>query len=205
MGSVLYGARPVPPSYREYRLPRGRHGLPPDQVAANQRWRLLGACAEVLRQRGYASTTISNVTGTAAVSKAAFYRNFDGLPSCILATFELATEGALTALSQSCLQSPGPPDLAEAVSALLDFLEAEPALGYVLTDSALDDVPGIPIARARFTDRCCSMLATARGNRGEGDRRVPHLVRGMQGWLSMRLEGGPLAQYSRDLAGVLAL
>ena len=79
----------MPPSFSEYRLPRGRHGLPPEQVAASQHWRLLGACAEVMGERGYAGTTVSNVTQAAAVSKATFYRNFDGLPSCMLATYRL--------------------------------------------------------------------------------------------------------------------
>jgi AcrR family transcriptional regulator len=197
----------VPPYFDEYRLPRGRHGLPRELVSENQRWRLLGGCAEVLKERGYARVTVSKVTAAASVSKATFYRNFDGLPSCILATFGLATENVLAVIAESCQDDAGAePDLAEVLSAVLDFFETETALAYVLTDGALTDVPGLPAARAEFTARCSALLASARGEgrSGRDDQRAQHLVRGMQGWLSMRLTAGEAFDRPEDLAQILS-
>jgi AcrR family transcriptional regulator len=198
----------VPPSFNEYRLPRGRHGLPRELVNANQRWRLLGACAEVLAEQGYSGATVSNVTAGAAVSKATFYRNFDGLPSCILATFELAVENALAVIGQGCEREAGTePHLARSLSPVLDFLEAEPALAAVLTDGALNDVPGLAAARAEFAERCSSLLVSARGERrsGKSERRARHLIRGLQGWLSMRLAAGEAVDHPKDLARLLTV
>ena len=39
--------------FAEHRLPPGHHGLTPETVAENQRWRLLGAVAEELAERGH--------------------------------------------------------------------------------------------------------------------------------------------------------
>jgi AcrR family transcriptional regulator len=199
----------MPPSFDEYRLPRGRHGIPREQVQASQRWRLLGGCAEVLSERGYAATTVAAVTSEAAVSKKTFYQHFDGLASCILATYELTTETILGLLGDVCRTSPGEASqLTEAMRRLLEFLVAEPALGYVLTDGALDDVPGLAAARAEFTERCASLLASARGEpegASGGNYRARHLAAGLQGWLSLqvRRESSPAAP--QELSCLLVL
>ena len=159
-------------------------------------------------ERGYAGTTVSNVTQAAAVSKATFYRNFDGLPSCMLATYRLATEGVLEVIGLACRRRLSPEaGLAEILPGVLEFLQAESALARVLTDPALDDVPGVSVARAEFTARCCSLLISARGRQGnhEADRRAQHLVRGMQGWLAMRLALEEGFDHPEELARILAL
>lgn len=150
---------------------------------------------------------MAEVTKAAAVSKATFYRNFDGLPSCILATYELAMESVLAVVEETCQRDPAEAPLAETLSAVLGFLEAEPALGHVLTDAALDDVPGLATVRGEFVARCSSMLVSARrgGNGGREDRRALHLLRGMQGWLSLRLAAGEVVNRPKDLAQLLAL
>lgn len=202
MGSTTVLA-PVPPHFDEYRLPRGRHGLPRELVVENQRWRLLGGCAEILREQGYDGATVSKVTRAAAVSKATFYRNFDGLQSCILATFRLATENVLSVIETSCQgDRDDEPVLAGVLAAVLDFLESEPALACVLTDSALNDVPGLLPVRTEFTARCAALLAPERES-GD-DRAAQHLVLGLQGWLSLRLGAGEAVSHPDHLAHLLA-
>src|SRR6185437_1927670 len=44
------------------RLPPGRHGLPREFVAHNQRERLIAGLAEAVAENGYASTTIAHIT-----------------------------------------------------------------------------------------------------------------------------------------------
>ena len=74
------------------RLPAGRHGLSPSFVAQNQRLRMFAALLRVLPQHGYAATTIGHITGEAAVSRAAFYRQFVDKEECFLATYDSISE-----------------------------------------------------------------------------------------------------------------
>ena len=66
------------------RLPRGRHGIPHELIAANQRERLLSATASVIAERGYASLAVSDLTERAGVSRATFYKLFDDKHHCVL-------------------------------------------------------------------------------------------------------------------------
>lgn len=73
------------------RLPPGRHGLPPDFVARNQRLRIVAGMLRVLPRHGYPATTIGHITGEAGVSRAAFYQQFENKEDCYLATYDLAS------------------------------------------------------------------------------------------------------------------
>src|SRR6187551_64047 len=78
-------------SFAEFRLPPGRHGIPADEVAANQRWRLLGAAAEVLAEQGHVNTTSTQVSKHAGVSPATFYQHFDNISDCLVAAYGAAS------------------------------------------------------------------------------------------------------------------
>jgi AcrR family transcriptional regulator len=197
--------------FDEYRLPRGRHGIPPDLVRANQRWRLLGACAEALAARGYSATTVGAVTELAAVAKPHFYRQFATLSACVLETYELAAANALAVLEDACGDGPGSQVLQAALGALLEYLAAEPALAQVLTDPALDDLPAVAEARAGFVATCVELLASARRNhrpRGAAaEGSCAHLSRGLQGWIHLRLGGEDpeqLASFTPEVSRILA-
>jgi AcrR family transcriptional regulator len=171
--------------------------MPPDRVEANQRWRLLGACAEVVAEGGYGALTIGSVSETAAVSKGTFYRQFDSLGDCVLATYEMASANALAATREGC-ESAANPGLAlpAAVSSLLQLLAEEPALAHVLTDAALDDVQGLFPAREEFARRCALILAELEGDPPERARHWRlslHRVRATKGWLSLLLRAGAAA------------
>jgi AcrR family transcriptional regulator len=58
------------------RLPRGPHGLSREQVEASQRQRILDAVLDVVGERGYAATTVADVTTAAGVSRTTFYEQF---------------------------------------------------------------------------------------------------------------------------------
>jgi len=74
------------------RLPAGRHGLPREFVAHNQRLRLVAAMLRVLPAHGYPTLTIGHITSEAGVSRAAFYQQFAGKEECFLTTYDLASE-----------------------------------------------------------------------------------------------------------------
>jgi AcrR family transcriptional regulator len=112
------------------RLPRGRHGLPREYIAQNQRERLLAALAECLEERGYDGTTVSMIGTRAGVSKSDFYKQFKSKDACFLAAYDDAVERIREQVVLSCREG-GDEGWAERVaaglSALLDLLAAEPA------------------------------------------------------------------------------
>lgn len=81
------------------RLPRGRHGIPHELVAANQRERLLNATATVIAEQGYASLAVSDLTARAGVSRATFYKLFDDKHDCVLVAQGWAVEHLLAAIT----------------------------------------------------------------------------------------------------------
>lgn len=110
------------------RLPRGRHGLTRDEVAASQRARMLLAMAEVMTRKGYVGTTVADVLKGAGVSRETFYQQFSSKLDCFLATFDAATE-ILTLNLAPGLSAAGPSlgRFEGALGTYLDTLANQPA------------------------------------------------------------------------------
>jgi AcrR family transcriptional regulator len=70
------------------RLPPGRHGLPREFVARNQRDRLTAGTIAAICERGYHETTISQIAAAAGVSRRTFYDHFESKEEGFLATFD---------------------------------------------------------------------------------------------------------------------
>jgi AcrR family transcriptional regulator len=83
-----------PLSERLAKLPPGRHLIPSDYVAENQRQRILLAMAELCAERGYQKTTIELIAKTARVALATFYEHFSGKEECFLAAFDESVDAA---------------------------------------------------------------------------------------------------------------
>ncbi|AIY17321.1 TetR family transcriptional regulator [Pimelobacter simplex] len=73
-------------------LPRGRHGLSRDEVAAVQRERVFHAMADAMAEHGYAGTPVAAVIKRAGVSRETFYQHFGSKHDCFLAAYEWATD-----------------------------------------------------------------------------------------------------------------
>jgi AcrR family transcriptional regulator len=71
------------------RLPRGPHSLSREDVATNQRTRIMRAMIEVVGEQGYGATTITQLTSCAGVSRKAFYEHFSSKQECFLATYDM--------------------------------------------------------------------------------------------------------------------
>jgi AcrR family transcriptional regulator len=110
------------------RLPRGRHGLPREYVAQNQRERLLAALAECLEERGYDGTTVSMIGTRAGVSKSDFYKQFKSKDACFLAAYDDSVQRIREEVVMACKEEEGwAAGVLAALGALLDLLAAEPA------------------------------------------------------------------------------
>jgi AcrR family transcriptional regulator len=125
-------------------LPRGRHGLPREFVASNQRERLLAAIAESLDEHGYDGTTVSLISGRARVSKSDFYRHFASKDECFLAAYDEAVERLRGAVLATCEQRRDWADgVCTALAAALSSLASEPARANLLLVEGLRAGPGV--------------------------------------------------------------
>lgn len=78
-------------------LPRGRHKLDPQLVAASQRQRLLEAIVELVAEKGYPEVTIGDIVSRAGTAKRTFYDHFADKLECFLAALEGITDTLVAA------------------------------------------------------------------------------------------------------------
>jgi AcrR family transcriptional regulator len=112
-------------------LPRGRTGLPADEVREAQRERLLRAVIAAVDTAGFRDVTVADIVRGARVSRAAFYAHFAGKEDCFLAA---ARQGGLLMADRVTSAVRKAPDDASAeellrasLGAYVDFLAEEPA------------------------------------------------------------------------------
>lgn len=123
------------------RLPRGRHGLSREEVAHDQRRRMMEALAEVMGEQGYANTSVADIIRRAGVSRETYYQQFRSKLDCFLAAFDAASASLfdpIQAVMEPILRDAehlGPADrldrFDELLGAYLSGLTAHPALAKV--------------------------------------------------------------------------
>ena len=89
-----------PLSERLSKLPPGRHLIPSDFVAQNQRERMLLAIAQLVAERGYQKTTIELIAKTSRVALVTFYEHFSSKEDCFLAAFDENVAAARTVFAE---------------------------------------------------------------------------------------------------------
>jgi AcrR family transcriptional regulator len=110
-------------------LPPGRHGLPREAVAENQRERLLNGVVEVVAEHGYNATTIARIVKAARMSRRTFYEHFGSKEDCFLAAFAMIEAHVL----ETMLAAPGageawPERVRARLAALLEVLARDEAV-----------------------------------------------------------------------------
>lgn len=116
-----------PGDLRQWRLPRGRHGLPRELVERSQRERLLAAVVQVTVDKGYDSTTVGDILGEAGVGRESFYELFDDKLDCMLAAHRVlvdSLEEKVRAVYHD--DGPWPQRLRSALAVTLDWVAADP-------------------------------------------------------------------------------
>ena len=110
-----------------WRPPRGRHRLPPEVVARSQRERLLEAAIRVAAAKGYAATTITDLTKAAGISRTTFYEQFEDREACFLAAYDNAVDAIVRRVTAAYEAEQRWPQRARAgLAALLEALAEEP-------------------------------------------------------------------------------
>jgi AcrR family transcriptional regulator len=112
-----------------WRPPRGRHRLPPEVIARSQRERLLEAAIRVVAEKGYAATTVADLTREAGISRTTFYSMFEDKEGCFLAAYDGVIDALVRRVTVAYEAEEGWPNRARAgLAALLDALAEEPAI-----------------------------------------------------------------------------
>jgi AcrR family transcriptional regulator len=127
-------------------LPHGRHGLPPEFVAHNQRERLIASFTALVGEVGFSGATITAITEGAAVSSRTFYKFFETVEDCCIAAYEKGVAD-LTPLVVDAYDSEEewPPKVRAVIAAILGEFADYPELGRLLTVEPF--VAGPEIAR----------------------------------------------------------
>jgi AcrR family transcriptional regulator len=103
--------------------------LPPEVIARSQRERLLEAAIRVVAEKGYATTTIADLTREAGISRTTFYEMFDDKEACFLAAYDDAVDALVRRISRAYEAEEGWPRRARAgLATLLEALAEEPEL-----------------------------------------------------------------------------
>jgi AcrR family transcriptional regulator len=123
------GKRPREADAR-WRPPSGRHRLPREVVVQSQRERLLDAMIRVVAEKGYAATTIADVTKAAGVSRTTFYELFEDKEACFLDAYDSMVDRLVRRVTAAYegQDTPWPERARVGLAALLEALAAEPEL-----------------------------------------------------------------------------
>lgn len=112
---------------RQWRLPRGRHGLPRELVERSQRERLLAAVVRVTATKGYESTTVGDILGEAGVGRETFYELFDDKLDCMLAAHKILVDALEEQVRAAYSEKkPWPQRVRGALAVTLEWFAADP-------------------------------------------------------------------------------
>ncbi len=153
------------------RMPPGRHNLPPDFVAQNQRARLGIAIVQLVAQQGYPATSLNQIVKTAGVARHTFYEHFAGKEELFLSVFDQATESALRVTREAIDAEPGPWEakVRAGLAALLAHLAADLVLARVCLIESQSAGLAV-LARYEATMReFATILRAGRESLAEGD------------------------------------
>jgi AcrR family transcriptional regulator len=189
------------------RLPPGRHGLPRDFIAENQRERLLNGMVEAVAEHGFNETTIGQITDAAKISRRTFYEYFPSKEECFLAAYEMIDAHVRSAMEAAPdPESPWPERVRASLAALLDVLARDPAVArfYLIEPLAA----GGEIS-ARYRDTMQLLAATIRPEQTAADTNVEvrdqALMGGVATLVTRRLKVGGAARLTELLPELVEL
>jgi AcrR family transcriptional regulator len=131
-----------------WKLPRGRHGLPPELVAQSQRERLLAAVVRVTASKGYRASSVADILKDAGVGRETFYRHFKDKEDCFLAANDALIDNLENQVAEA-YEEPGAwtERVRRGLAVLLDWFAANPELARVM----MIEMGNVgPVARKRF-------------------------------------------------------
>lgn len=154
-------------------LPAGRHGFTREQVAHNQRERLIAGLASAVAEHGYRAVTITHITKQARVSRRVFYENFESKEECFLAAFEVVVDHLHGLVSEAVEPLEIWPERAIAASrAVLTFFAEEPDLARLCLVESQAAGPSVAVRFHEAVHEAIPYLEAGRAERNS-DRELP--------------------------------
>jgi AcrR family transcriptional regulator len=146
-------------------LPRGRHGLAPEEVAAHQRERIVAAVGQVVAEQGFAALTVERVLTVAGVSRSTFYVHFDNKREAVLVAHEVIFGRFLASLERACAaEAEWPMKIRSAILATVEFATSRPEQTQILSTGSLSADAGLAERIVASHDRLARLLAGARAD-----------------------------------------
>jgi AcrR family transcriptional regulator len=155
-----------PSAYGDYRLPRGRHGLSREEVAANQRLRLIGAASELLAEERLEGLTSSAIAARAGVSGHTFYEHFANVDDVLAASFAVAARLLVETLATACAEGDARRRRAP-VAAVVSLGAEEVGLTALMRTELAVAIPRLAAERQRLIGRLEALLGGS-GREGVG-------------------------------------
>jgi AcrR family transcriptional regulator len=147
----------------EWRLPRGRHRLPPQVVSENQRARLLAATAQAVAEHGYSQLAVEQVISLAGVSRSTFYANFADKQDCVLVAHGEAFDRLSSAIRRACAaEREWPLKVAAGVRAAVGFALESPNEASLLLFETLGADRELAAQALASSDHLVGMLRAGR-------------------------------------------
>jgi len=153
-------ASPTP--YSRYRLPRGRHVLSREEVVANQRWRLIGAAADILVERGLTRVTARLIAQRASVSNSTFYEHFQSVDDILAVCSGVAAKSTGDVVATACANGNGERKVNVAMAAALALGTSERALMSTMGPAVAAALPSVAAQREALVRRIGSLLSDSR-------------------------------------------
>lgn len=170
------------------RLPHGRHGLPPEFVAENQRSRLLVSLVQAIAEHGYNETTITRVIEGAGVTSRTFYKYFESIEDAYLAAFEAASELLAASLAEAwAAAEEWPARVRAAIAALLEFFAASPELATLCLVEPFVAGPTIARRYQEALERLAPFLREGRTHTSGADLLPQTTERGLLGSIGSQI------------------
>ncbi|HWP33843.1 MAG TPA: TetR/AcrR family transcriptional regulator [Solirubrobacterales bacterium] len=121
------------PDLHLWKLPRGRHGLPPELIAQSQRERLLAAVVRVSAAQGYQATSVADILKEAGVGRESFYKHFKDKEDCFVAANDTLVAD-LEARVAVAYEEPGswPERVRRGLATTLEWFGSNPEIARVM-------------------------------------------------------------------------
>jgi AcrR family transcriptional regulator len=169
-------------------LPRGRHRIPPEEVAENQRQRLIVAMARSIALRGYAATSVDRVLEGSGVSRGTFYELFGNRHECLVATHEASLESLMGRISVACAGQRGwAAQVRAGVGAVVEFADRAPDQARLLALDALAADAQSSRRALAVVDQFAEMLRSGREHYPKAAKLPPVTERALVGSIAMAI------------------
>ena len=151
------------------RLPPGRHGLPREFVVENQRQRIAAGMIQIVVERGYAATTVTNVVAAAGVSRRTFYNYYRDKQDAFFDVYRQVTDFLCEAMADAGRVAKGgwASRVRAELAALLDSFAANPDLVRFCLIAPPTAGGDVAAAHREFLERLLELVREGRPKRAK--------------------------------------